>query len=81
MLALIFSILWILSILRKLSKLRKLSISQKLYFSFVAIVVLIAVLVDSAYRVFDQVVDARNCYVHTYPVLSDAQFAVEQLII
>ncbi|RMO99016.1 Histidine kinase [Pseudomonas viridiflava] len=58
----------------------KLSISQKLYFSFVAIVVLIAVLVFSAYRGFEQVEDATNSNVHTYQVLSDAQLALEQLI-
>ncbi len=40
--------------------LNKLSISQKLYFSFIAIVVLIAVLVASAYRGFEQVEDATN---------------------
>ncbi|MCF5658735.1 methyl-accepting chemotaxis protein [Pseudomonas syringae] len=58
----------------------KLSISQKLYFSFVAIVILIAVLVASAYRGFDQVEEATNSNVHTYQVLSDAQLALEQLI-
>ncbi|KPY06335.1 Histidine kinase [Pseudomonas coronafaciens pv. garcae] len=58
----------------------KLSISQKLYFSFVAIVILIAVLVASAYRGFEQVEDATNNNVHTYQVLSDAQLALEQLI-
>lgn len=46
--------------------LNKLSISQKLYFSFIAIVVLIAVLVASAYRGFEQVEDATNSNVHTY---------------
>ncbi|CAM3209575.1 chemotaxis protein [Pseudomonas floridensis] len=58
----------------------KLSISQKLYFSFIAIVVLIAVLVASAYRGFEQVEDATNSNVHTYQVLSEAQLALEQLI-
>ncbi|WP_024672139.1 methyl-accepting chemotaxis protein [Pseudomonas syringae] len=58
----------------------KLSISQKLYFSFVAIVILIAVLVASAYRGFEQVEEATNSNVHTYQVLSDAQLALEQLI-
>jgi len=60
--------------------LNKLSISQKLYFSFIAIVVLIAVLVASAYRGFEQVEDATNSNVHTYQVLSEAQLALEQLI-
>lgn len=60
--------------------LNKLSISQKLYFSFIAIVVLIAVLVASAYRGFEQVEDATNSNVHTYKVLSEAQLALEQLI-
>ncbi|KMY03693.1 chemotaxis protein [Pseudomonas syringae KCTC 12500] len=58
----------------------KLSISQKLYLSFAAIIVLIAVLVASAYRGFEQVEDATNSNVHTYQVLSDAQLALEQLI-
>ncbi|SHM99193.1 methyl-accepting chemotaxis protein [Pseudomonas asturiensis] len=58
----------------------KLSISQKLYFSFIAIVVLIAVLVASAYRGFEDVEDATNSNVHTYQVLSEAQLALEQLI-
>ncbi|MCI3945194.1 chemotaxis protein [Pseudomonas syringae] len=58
----------------------KLSISQKLYLSFVAIVVLIGVLVASAYRGFEQVEDATSSNVHTYQVLSDAQLALEQLI-
>ncbi|MCQ9392791.1 methyl-accepting chemotaxis protein [Pseudomonas viridiflava] len=60
--------------------LNKLSISQKLYFSFIAIVVLIAVLVASAYRGFEEVEDATNSNVHTYKVLSEAQLALEQLI-
>ncbi|MEE4754345.1 methyl-accepting chemotaxis protein [Pseudomonas alliivorans] len=60
--------------------LNKLSISQKLYFSFIAIVVLIAVLVASAYRGFEQVEDATHSNVHTYKVLSEAQLALEQLI-
>jgi len=60
--------------------LNKLSISQKLYFSFIAIVVLIAVLVASAYRGFEEVEDATNSNVHTYQVLSEAQLALEQLI-
>ncbi|PHN48627.1 Methyl-accepting chemotaxis protein [Pseudomonas syringae pv. atrofaciens] len=58
----------------------KLSISQKLYLSFAAIIVLIAVLVASAYRGFEQVEEATNSNVHTYQVLSDAQLALEQLI-
>ncbi|MCI3947754.1 chemotaxis protein [Pseudomonas syringae] len=58
----------------------KLSISQKLYFSFVAIVVLIAVLVASAYRGFEQVEGATNNNVHSYQVLSEAQSALGQLI-
>ena len=58
----------------------KLSISQKLYFSFAAIILLIAVLVASAYRGFEQVEEATNSNVHTYQVLSEAQLALEQLI-
>jgi methyl-accepting chemotaxis protein len=58
----------------------KFSISQKLYFSFVLIVVIIAILVGSAYRGFEQVEDATNDNVHTYQVLSEAQLALEQLI-
>lgn len=58
----------------------KLSISQKLYFSFVLIVALIAILVGSAYRGFEQVEDATNSNVHTYQVLSETQLALEQLI-
>ncbi len=58
----------------------KLSISQKLYFSFFAIIALIAILVTSAYRGFEEVEDATNSNVHTYQVLSEAQLALEQLI-
>ena len=58
----------------------KLSISQKLYASFIAVVVLIGLLVGSAYRGFETVEDATNSNVHTYEVLSAAQLALEQLI-
>ncbi|MEB0109646.1 methyl-accepting chemotaxis protein [Pseudomonas sp. MH9.3] len=58
----------------------KLSISQKLYASFTAVVVLIGLLVGSAYRGFETVEDATNSNVHTYEVLSAAQLALEQLI-
>jgi len=60
--------------------LNKLSISQKLYLSFIAIVILIAVLVGSAYRGFEQVEEATNGNVHTYEVLNKAQRALESLI-
>ena len=58
----------------------KLSISQKLYLSFAIIVVIIAILVVSAYRGFDAVQSATNSNIHTYKVLGDAQDALEQLI-
>lgn len=58
----------------------KLSISQKLYLSFAAIVVLLGVLVASAYRGFGQVDSAINSNVHSYQVLSQSQMALEQLI-
>ncbi|MEX5543778.1 CHASE3 domain-containing protein, partial [Pseudomonas poae] len=58
----------------------KLSISQKLYASFTAVVVLIGLLVGSAYKGFETVEDATNSNVHTYEVLSAAQLALEQLI-
>ncbi len=58
----------------------KLSISQKLYLSFAAIVVLLGVLVFSAYRGFGQVESAISSNVHTYRVLSQSQMALEQLI-
>ncbi|KRP60428.1 methyl-accepting chemotaxis protein [Pseudomonas trivialis] len=58
----------------------KLSISQKLYASFTAVVVLIGLLVGSAYRGFETVEDATTSNVHTYEVLSAAQLALEQLI-
>jgi len=60
--------------------LEKLSISQKLHSSFTAVVVLICLLVGSAYRGFETVEDATNSNVHTYEVLSAAQLALEQLI-
>ncbi|MCD5992858.1 methyl-accepting chemotaxis protein [Pseudomonas sp. CDFA 602] len=60
--------------------LNKLSISQKLYLSFIAIVILIAVLVGSAYRGFEQVEEATNGNVHTYEVLNKAQRALESLV-
>jgi len=58
----------------------KLSITQKLYLSFAAIVVLLGVLVASAYRGFGQVDSAINSNVHSYQVLSQSQMALEQLI-
>ena len=58
----------------------KLSISQKLYLSFAIIVVIIAILVVSAYRGFEAVQSATNSNIHTYKVLGDAQDALEQLI-
>ncbi|MCJ7957839.1 MAG: methyl-accepting chemotaxis protein [Pseudomonas sp.] len=58
----------------------KLSISQKLYLSFTAVVVLIGMLVASAYKGFEAVEDATTSNVHTYQVISAAQLALEQLI-
>ena len=58
----------------------KLSISQKLYLSFTVVVVLIGLLVGSAYKGFEAVEDATNSNVHTYTVISSAQSALEQLI-
>jgi methyl-accepting chemotaxis protein len=58
----------------------KLSISQKLYLSFAAIVVILGILVFSAYRGFGQVDRAINSNVHTYRVLNQSQMALEQLI-
>ncbi len=58
----------------------KLSISQKLYASFTAVVVLIGLLVGSAYIGFETVEDATNSNVHTYEVISATQLALEQLI-
>ena len=58
----------------------KLSISQKLYLSFATIVVIIAVLVVSAYRGFEAVESSTKSNIHTYQVLSDAQQALEQLV-
>jgi len=58
----------------------KLSISQKLFLSFAAIVVLLGILVISAYRGFGQVDSAINSNVHSYRVLSQSQIALEQLI-
>ncbi|MBC3195099.1 methyl-accepting chemotaxis protein [Pseudomonas poae] len=58
----------------------KLSISQKLYASFTAVVVLIGLLVGSAYTGFETVEDATNSNVHTYEVISATQLALEQLI-
>ncbi|WP_339533237.1 methyl-accepting chemotaxis protein [Pseudomonas mucidolens] len=58
----------------------KLSISQKLYLSFTAVVVLIGMLVASAYKGFEVVEDATTSNVHTYQVISAAQSALEQLI-
>ncbi|CAI2796514.1 methyl-accepting chemotaxis protein [Pseudomonas fluorescens group sp.] len=58
----------------------KLSISQKLYVSFTAVVVLIGMLVASAYKGFEAVEDATTSNVHTYQVISAAQSALEQLI-
>ncbi len=58
----------------------KLSISQKLYLSFATIVVIIAILVGSAYRGFEAVQSATRSNIHTYQVLGDAQNALEQLI-
>lgn len=60
--------------------LSKLSISQKLYLSFFVIVLLIGVLVGSAYRGFEEVESATKSNVHSYQVLSGTQFALEQLI-
>ncbi|ROM50792.1 methyl-accepting chemotaxis protein [Pseudomonas rhodesiae] len=60
--------------------LEKLSISQKLHSSFTAIVVLICLLVGSAYKGFATVEDATNSNVHTYEVISSTQLALEQLI-
>ncbi|MFP3924805.1 methyl-accepting chemotaxis protein [Pseudomonas sp. W5-36] len=58
----------------------KLSITQKLYLSFAAIVVILGILVFSAYRGFGQVDSAINSNVHTYRVLNQSQMALEQLI-
>ena len=58
----------------------KLSISQKLYLSFTVVVVLIGLLVGSAYKGFEAVEDATSSNVHTYNVISSAQSALEQLI-
>lgn len=58
----------------------KLSISQKLYVTFTAVVVLIGMLVASAYKGFEAVEDATTSNVHTYQVISAAQSALEQLI-
>ncbi|WP_411379585.1 methyl-accepting chemotaxis protein [Pseudomonas sp. MPB26] len=58
----------------------KLSISQKLYLSFTVVVVLIGMLVGSAYKGFEAVEDATNSNVHTYKVIRSAQSALEQLI-
>ncbi|MDQ0649785.1 methyl-accepting chemotaxis protein [Pseudomonas cedrina] len=58
----------------------KLSISQKLYLSFTVVVVLIGLLVGSAYKGFEAVEDATSSNVHTYKVISSAQSALEQLI-
>jgi methyl-accepting chemotaxis protein len=60
--------------------LSKLSISQKLYISFFIIVLLIGVLVGSAYRGFEEVESATKSNVHSYQVLSGTQVALEQLI-
>lgn len=60
--------------------LNKLSISQKLYVSFSIIVLLIGLLVISAYRGFEQVEEATKSNVHSYEVLSGVQVALEQLI-
>lgn len=58
----------------------KLSISQKLYLSFTAVVVLIGMLLASAYKGFEAVEDATTSNVHTYQVISGVQSALEQLI-
>ncbi len=58
----------------------KLSISQKLYLSFAIIVVLLGILIISAYRGFGQVDNAINSNVHSYQVLTQSQTALEQLI-
>ncbi len=58
----------------------KLSISQKLYLSFTVVVVVIGMLVGSAYKGFEAVEDATNSNVHTYKVIRSAQSALEQLI-
>ncbi|MBB6290596.1 methyl-accepting chemotaxis protein [Pseudomonas sp. SJZ103] len=58
----------------------KLSISQKLYLSFTTVVILIGMLVASAYKGFEAVEDATNSNLHTYQVISAAQSALEQLI-
>lgn len=60
--------------------LKKLSISQKLYLSFAVIVALIFVLVLSAYRGFVKVETTLAANTHSYQVLRQAQFALEQLI-
>ncbi|WP_339542910.1 methyl-accepting chemotaxis protein [Pseudomonas sp. JAI120] len=58
----------------------RLSISQKLYLSFTLVVVLIGMLVASAYKGFEAVENATDSNVHTYKVISVAQSALEQLI-
>lgn len=58
----------------------KLSISQKLYLSFSVVVVLIGILVASAYKGFESVGDATDSNVHTYEVIGKAQTALAQLI-
>ncbi|OPA90565.1 methyl-accepting chemotaxis protein [Pseudomonas rhodesiae] len=58
----------------------RLSISQKLYLSFTLVVVLIGMLVASAYKGFEAVENATDSNVHTYKVISAAQSALEQLI-
>lgn len=58
----------------------KLSISQKLYLSFTTVVLVIGMLVASAYKGFEAVEDATTSNVHTYQVISAAQSALEQLI-
>lgn len=60
--------------------LSKLSISQKLYFSFFVIVLLIGMLVGSAYKGFEEVETATRSNVHSYQVLSGTQVALEQLL-
>lgn len=58
----------------------RLSISHKLYLSFTLVVVLIGMLVASAYKGFEAVENATDSNVHTYKVISSAQSALEQLI-
>ena len=58
----------------------RLSISHKLYLSFTLVVVLIGMLVASAYKGFEAVENATDSNVHTYKVISVAQSALEQLI-